>query len=104
MKLSKAEKERRKEKRVLDYFDGALWQLTQCYEKNLPYSDFTAAFTRIVAFQDGCCLADSSKWKKKFNARFDQWLIETEPIRRAYGEKQKKQKEFYSFLKNQYLN
>ena len=91
MKLSKAEKERRKEKRIMDHFDWALGQLTQCYEKNLPYSDFMAAFSRIMAFQDGCCLADSSKWRKRLNARFDQWRIETEPIRRAYEERQKEQ-------------
>ena len=91
MKLSKAEKERRKEKKVMEYFEWALDQLTMCYIEDHCYNDFSEAFARIIAFKNGCCIAGSTKWKRKLNARFDEWLIETAPIRKAYEEKHKKE-------------
>ena len=80
MTLSKAEKERRKNKKIYDYFDYWLNRLEKCYKEDEEYDNFKECFDHIIAFTQGCCLADGIKWNKRLNKRLSDWMDEHQDI------------------------
>ena len=64
----------RKNKKIYDYFDYWLNRLEECYKKDEEYDNFKECFDHIIAFANGCCLADGIKWNKRLNKRFSDWL------------------------------
>lgn len=96
MKISNAEKERRKDQKIYSYFDDLLKRLEDCYTKDKSWNDFSAVFAEIKAFSVGCYYADGYKWKKRLNERFEKWLIESVDLRKEYEQRVKAEKRFHT--------
>lgn len=94
MTLSKAEKERRKNKKIYDYFDYWLDRLEECYKKDEEYDNFKECFDHIMAFTQGCCLADGFKWDKRLNKRFSDWLDSHQDVINKHKERALEKKMF----------
>lgn len=94
MTISKAEKERRKNKKIYDYFDYWLNRLEECYKKDEDYDNFKECFDHIIAFTQGCCLADGIKWNKRLNKRFSDWLDNHQGVINEHNERVLEKKMF----------
>lgn len=99
MTISKAEKERRKNKKIYGYFDYWLDRLEDCYKKDEEYDSFKECFDHIIAFAQGCCLSDGIKWNKRLNKRFSDWLDDHQDVINAHNERalEKKKKMFEKY-------
>ena len=95
MTLSKAEKERRKDKKVYDHFDYLLSCLEECYKNDYRYTDFKDVYDCIVEFSKGCYLADGYTWNKRLFRRFSDWLDEHQDIIKQHRDRMLEKKKFY---------
>lgn len=92
MKLSKAEKERRKEQKIYACYDYWLNRLEKCYLEDRPYTDFRECFDYISAFAQGCYLAGGRKWYNRLNARFSLWMEEHRQIKEDHDARMKEKR------------
>lgn len=92
MKISKAERLRRKEKKIYDHYDYLLSRLEKYYKDEEPYVDFKDTYDRIIEFTKGCYLADGRKWYKRLNIRFAQWLKDHQDIIKEHDEREERER------------